>query len=210
MPIPIPLLFPRIPLHPRVFSPCLSHVIHAPGHKDANPHVYGCDAASGSNAYSKSSRGRRARATESLVLRPDYSTVKRGAHESANSVTSFRESPNLSPNPTSSLFSPISSSSSSISSCSAVSHLCVSSLGLHRSRVYPLRPLYTTCVCSLPPLRRATRVLTPRRMSGVMNFNSFTPRHVGVEGRARGWQGVTGTGKNGDEFFARQIVDRLD
>lgn len=42
------------------------------------PHVYGCDTAPGSNAYSKFSRGRRARATESLVLRPDYST-KRGA-----------------------------------------------------------------------------------------------------------------------------------
>lgn len=42
------------------------------------PHVYGCDTAPGSNAYSKFSRGRRARATESLVLRPDYST-ERGA-----------------------------------------------------------------------------------------------------------------------------------
>jgi len=41
-------------------------------------HVYGCDTAPGSNAYSKFSRGRRARATESLVLRPDYST-ERGA-----------------------------------------------------------------------------------------------------------------------------------
>jgi len=47
-------------------------------------------------------------------------------------------------------------------------------------------------------------------MSGVMNFNSFTPRHVGVEGRAGTGRGDTGTGKNGDEFFARQIVDRLD
>jgi hypothetical protein len=65
-------------------------------------------------------------------------------------------------------------------------------------------------LCSLPLRRGALRVLTPRRMSGVMNFNSFTPRHVGVEGRAGANRGDTGTGKNGDEFFARQIVDRLD
>lgn len=65
-------------------------------------------------------------------------------------------------------------------------------------------------LCSLPLRCGALRVLTPRRMSGVMNFNSFTPRHVGVEGRAGANRGDTGTGKNGDEFFARQIVDRLD
>lgn len=37
-----------------------------------------------------------------------------------------------------------------------------------------------------PRSRRTLRVLTPRRMSGVMNFNSFTPRHVGVVGEATG------------------------
>lgn len=59
-------------------------------------------------------------------------------------------------------------------------------------------------------------------MSGVMNFNSFTPRHARVVGEARRgrWGGrrvqATGAGEeeegceNGGEFFARQIVDRLD
>lgn len=46
-----------------------------------------------------------------------------------------------------------------------------------------------TCARSLPLRRGELRVLTPRRMSGVMNFNSFTPRHVGVEGRAGGYRG---------------------
>lgn len=50
---------------------------------------------------------------------------------------------------------------------------------------------------------RALHVLTPRCMSEVMNFNSFTPP------RCR--EGERSTGKNGvDEFFARQIVDGFD
>lgn len=116
-------------------------------------------------------------------------------HESANSVTSFREPwpfppprpPSLHPltvDPTS-LFSLISS---------AVSRPCLLSVSIVRPLPSPHH------LCSLPLRRGALRVLTPRRMSGVMNFNSFTPRHVGVEGRAGAGRGIRGQAKMATSF----------
>lgn len=169
------------------------YVIHACRHKDAVPHVYGCDTAPGSNAYSKFSRGRRARATESLVLRPDYST-ERGARVRKFGYFISRA---LTVPPPPARFPPQRSIPplsfrSSPPPCPA--------------RVSSRSPSFARCLpsphhlCSLPLRRGALRVLTPRRMSGVMNFNSFTPRHVGVEGRAGAGRGIRGQAKMATSF----------
>lgn len=73
---------------------------------------------------------------------------------------------------------------------SVVSRSCLLSVTIVHTLSPRRRPPHH--LCSLPLRRGALRVLTPRRMSGVMNFNSFTPRHVGVEGRAGGRSGGYG------------------
>lgn len=65
--LPLHALFP-------LGSPPPHHHIHRNTGTKTCSHVYGCDTALGSNAYSKSSRGRLARATESLVLLQAWST----------------------------------------------------------------------------------------------------------------------------------------
>lgn len=120
-------------------------------------------------------------------------------HESANSVTSFREPWPFHHHP---LPSPARSTPTSLFSLisSAVSRPCLLSVSIVRAprASSPLPSPHH--LCSLPLRRGALRVLTPRRMSGVMNFNSFTPRHVGVEGRAGAGRGIRGQAKMATSF----------
>jgi len=132
-------------------------------------------------------------------LRPDYST-ERGARVRKFGYFISRA---LTIPPAGS--SPCPSSPHGRSYLSLFAHLLrrvppVSPLGLHRS-ARTSSPLPSPHhLCSLPLRRGALRVLTPRRMSGVMNFNSFTPRHVGVEGRAGAGRGIRGQAKMATSF----------
>lgn len=85
------------------------------------------------------------------------------------------------PPPNSHLATPPPFTSASSTAAAATTTSCY----IYSSTSFVLRPARPPPPCS----RRTLRVLTPRRMSGVMNFNSFTPRHVGVVGETMGVAG---------------------